>query len=750
VISGAFLFFMRTLAAQYQEQERYGWYSLLYLFYSASITLFLLGAMAFGIQPPLSVILLVHLAVAAVCGLGCLGFILRHTPGVAKIQPGLVARIFTLGKWITAVSVFYYLFQRIDMLLLARYADLADVGVYASGAQTVMLYSLFAGSISAIFLPKSVQAVESPGHFRAYLREVFLPIGLIIAAMGLCVAFAETLIPLIFGPRYVNGVTVFQVLTLGWAFQIVYLPFQYLFYVLDNPRQRFLLEVGKVALAGAMIAVLVPFAGAIGAAWAVSIVSVLNCLCSVLLLAPALRSRFASAASGPEAATPIRSQGQGGLMRTVLILEDIPSHNKGEGALFFGIVESLSALGEKRVSLLSSNPDEDRRHYGSHASIIDARGVMPAHIVHGQGSAARKLLNYTAFILGHIGFGLAFQVLGRGALRLFRHPVWQAYLDHDLGVCAHDSFWSPLYHVTLIFLYRSLGKPIVIFGATILPSRAGARGLKKRIAERLTTAAVAAADLVTLRETLSVSALAQAGYSGRPPEVYPDLALLMRPATPEEAQAVLDQEKVPRDRHLVGMAMSRRILRQAHAALAPEASLEKAAAEVARMADHLVETRGVHVVFIPHSVGPTPNLDDRNIGRLILGQCRHREHMTSMSGDYDPRVIKAVCGQLRLAVGTRLHFIIDASCMGVPALLIAQKDDIRCQGIISEMLDAGKFLFPVENLEAEGLGSRAASMLDQHDALSAFLGQAIGEARQRCMMHGSRTREMLLEHGMGG
>ena len=81
-------------------------------------------------------------------------------------------------------------------------------------------------------------------------------------------------------------------------------------------------------------------------------------------------------------------------MKRILIPEDIPSHNKGEAALFYGMLESMKCLGNIEVDLFSLNPDADGASYGKYANIVDSRSITPGHIIDGAGSTKRKAFNY--------------------------------------------------------------------------------------------------------------------------------------------------------------------------------------------------------------------------------------------------------------------------------------------------------------------------------------------------------------------
>lgn len=430
----------------------------------------------------------------------------------------------------------------------------------------------------------------------------------------------------------------------------------------------------------------------------------------------------------------------------ILIAEEIPSHNKGEGALFFGIAESLRPLGNVKLHIISTNPAIDKKYYADTAVIIDARGVIPEHFITGRGSFAIKLSNYAFLLIKFFCFAAGWTLFRQKILSLYKHNFWSSILSANLIIAGHDSAWTPLYHGPLLLLLKWIKIPSVIYGATILPSRPESKGIFKKITEIITCNSLKNASLVTLREKLSLKALHAAGYNGPEPKVYPDLALLMQQASEKNIQVILEKEQIPLDRPLVGMAFSRRVLRRAfHHLPHEEERISAAAIELAKVADILIQDHRARVIFIPHSIGPSGNLDDRIIADQIIAHMQNKEFVINMRGDYDPREIKGICGLLAISLGTRLHFTIDSTSMGVPALLLAYKEDVRCHGIMGELFPHRQVLFSVEELSAPSLAISLHELWFNRQELRHQIMQTIIDAKKRCLLHGQKIATLLEE-----
>lgn len=432
----------------------------------------------------------------------------------------------------------------------------------------------------------------------------------------------------------------------------------------------------------------------------------------------------------------------------ILIAEDIPSHNKGEAALFFGMVESFAHIGPHSVNLFSTTPDIDARNYAGHAQVVDARGCLPAHIVAGQGSTTRKAFNYAGFLMQHFAF-MCVCLLSRSLARsLYRRAFWRSYLDCDIAVLGHDSFWAPLYHAPLLTMFRVLGVPTAVYAGTLIPANVESGGVKKRISNWLTKFGLKRARLITLRERFSKEGLLGLGLDGENPpiEVHPDLAFVMPACSEKRTTQIVEQEQIPTDRPICGMAYSRRMLRRAFPGAGDDAvRLDGGATMIARLIDHLVEDKGMRVVFVPHSIGPEANLDDRRIADAIIEKVasKNRQHVTNIRTEYASQELKGLASRLAITVGSRLHFTIDALCGQVPSILLSHAHDIRCHGIVGDMLGLEDYVLNVDELNADSLIAKADDLMDRHEAISAELGRILPGIKERTYRHGDLAGELI-------
>ncbi|MCK9294122.1 MAG: polysaccharide pyruvyl transferase family protein [Desulfobulbaceae bacterium] len=431
-------------------------------------------------------------------------------------------------------------------------------------------------------------------------------------------------------------------------------------------------------------------------------------------------------------------------MIKLLIPEDFPSQNKGEASLFYGLKESLRPYGNANITLFSLHPEIDRVNYAGEATVIDARGITPAHILDGQGGKFTKTFNYLNFIAKHLLFGVLYTFVGKNAARIMSNPVWQAYSEAELILMSHDSFYTPFYNGTQALLFKLMGKPTVIYAATIKRGEEKAN-LKTRIIDAWVAFTSKQLTLITLREDLSKAYLTEIGVTEKdlPIKVFPDLAFIVPPVSKDEAWELLRKERVPEGRPLIGMAISQRKLDFAFPGHDIPDRRNRALAPLVELTDFITGELDAVVVFIPHSIGPTQILDDRITADMIREKSRNPEKILIIRNEYSSQQLKGMAACLDMTVGTRLHFTIDAVCSSVPSLLITHDGDLRCHGIIGSMLGMQNYIYNIDSIDADSLIKMAADLWEKRAEVSSHLTGVMDGIKKDTYRHGEEAMALV-------
>ena len=422
------------------------------------------------------------------------------------------------------------------------------------------------------------------------------------------------------------------------------------------------------------------------------------------------------------------------MTKDIFVAEQVPSLNKGEAAILFGMLESFKALGAVRVRLSSTAPSADEARYAGNVTLVTGN-------VAGEGAVLCRLLQALWLAANHLLFGLLVKCLGDRALRLMRDPMWRAYLGADLIIVGHDAVFVnyPPLNLYVVPLAKMLNKPVVAYGASIGPFRnCFARWLSRLALNRM--------DLITLREDVSEANLHQMGVSRPPIHVTADLAFLMRAASTQRVRELLDGLQVGRGKPLVGITSTRSmaLCYAAAARVDSRAGYEKYVQFKAQLVDHLIEGYDAQVLLLAHSYGPGAELDDRVINRDIYERVENKSAARILDKECTPQEIKGLIGQLTLLVGDRTHSMIAAVGMGVPTIGVCSRTrQTKTKGIIGQMMGQGRWIVDVEALSDETLVAKVDEMWPQLDAVRADLSARLPGVLAAAAQNGELLRPLL-------
>ena len=254
---------------------------------------------------------------------------------------------------------------------------------------------------------------------------------------------------------------------------------------------------------------------------------------------------------------------------------------------------------------------------------------------------------------------------------------------------------SLLYYLLVINAARFLGVKNMLYAKGIGPiNRRGNIGRVRRSIDKV--------DLIALREGGSLNVLEEIGITKPEIHVTADAAFALPPATGDDVD--LAEYGIMKPFFCV--------------ALRPWAhnppDLE---AQVARFADHMVETYGYQAVFVP--MRPE---QDSDIARRVMAQMKH----PGIFLDHGHNVGRSVLGQASFAICMRLHALIYAMEKGVPAIGLEYNTKIR--GFMEAM--GQKWHMPVEETNGETLMAFAKEIHDNKAEISAEIFESGCRLRQ--------------------
>jgi polysaccharide pyruvyl transferase WcaK-like protein len=348
-----------------------------------------------------------------------------------------------------------------------------------------------------------------------------------------------------------------------------------------------------------------------------------------------------------------------GAGRRVLILCGDSDRNLGDHAIVQAMCQELRAAAPQiELSVLSREPVRAERDFG-------ARALRPGW---------------------------------RGSL-----AVWRAAARADLVLCGggglfqdDDSLVKMPYWAVRVVLARMLAGRVVGYALGVGPLRAASSRLCARLA-------FACMESVSARDRRAREVAQE--LTAKPVIVVPDPALVLRPVAAERARAWLAAQQVPLDgRPLIGVATRRWFPPRARLiphrltsrlpGADPHASPQGQAltALLAQALDRIVARLGAHVLFLP-TYNARSEADHK-----VCEQVRAR--MTQPGAQVllidDAPLYKAVCGQLSVVLGGRMHPTILAASAGTPVVGLAYNQKFHgffeLIGAADRVLDVASFV----------------------------------------------------------
>lgn len=426
--------------------------------------------------------------------------------------------------------------------------------------------------------------------------------------------------------------------------------------------------------------------------------------------------------------------------KRVLIAEWIPSLNKGELAILIGTLKTFEALGKVEVSIFSYYPSIDRERYPKNVKIIDAGSDM--FLGNSLPESSRLLRAYLFAALQHFFFILLYKILGKNALKVMSKAIWREYCEADIIIICHDQVncvdgfiltFSPIY-ITL--LAKALGKSIVIYAN-------GTTKFKRKTWEILATYVLNNVDLITVRDEESFSYLKRLTPNKARIHLTGDPSILLPSVDGERVKNIVLKENIPlNDGLLIGAILSHGMLLSC--SYRHDERYKKLVTEFAGLFDRLIERYQATIVFIPHCIEPYQNRDDRLVSKEICNAMKNKHKVRVIINEYSPEELKGLMGQLDLLISSRVHASMSALSMSVPTYTLTHSSDRRAYGLIGKMLKQEKWIYNVENLNADVFFKLITELLSDSSRIRKNLSSIVNSAKQKALLNGRLLKALLI------
>src|SRR3989344_2923502 len=175
-----------------------------------------------------------------------------------------MAEIFKFSKWIALSRTFSVMISRVDILLLNLLAGGFQAGIFSAASRISLLFVLLVSSIGSVTAPRFSSFIHK-SDIKKYLGKVAILVGGVSLVMIITIIFADPIVKLVFGSKYIQSIPIFQALTLAMIpFLLGVITTTPLIYSLNQPKFTSRITILQVLIIIGLDLVLIPRFQALG------------------------------------------------------------------------------------------------------------------------------------------------------------------------------------------------------------------------------------------------------------------------------------------------------------------------------------------------------------------------------------------------------------------------------------------------------------------------------------------------------
>jgi O-antigen/teichoic acid export membrane protein len=201
-----------------------------------------------------------------------------------KFDKELIKKFFSFGIWIALARIANAISSRIDLIILMRFVDPAQIGYYAAAQRMTFIFPVMVNGMTVVLNPKYA-LLKTRSEILNFTKKAIGLISLSFIPLAILFFIAPWLIVLIFGDDYFASIEIFKWLLISVFFFIVLaLPTIIIIYSLGKSRFFAYLSGFQLALTILLNLWLIPIIGILGAPIALATVYAISLLVSIVYL----------------------------------------------------------------------------------------------------------------------------------------------------------------------------------------------------------------------------------------------------------------------------------------------------------------------------------------------------------------------------------------------------------------------------------------------------------------------------------
>lgn len=160
----------------------------------------------------------------------------------------VLKQMFSYSKWVAVFTLIAAISARLDTFISARLLSPFELGLYGSANQLVTIIPQIVVALGTVVAPK-MASMGSLGDLKNYLKklQIFTGVLSLLGLIGIPVGYF--LIPIFYGPAYINAVPIFSILLIAMLIFLFSVPIhQAIFYYFSYPKLFVFLSIGHMLI----------------------------------------------------------------------------------------------------------------------------------------------------------------------------------------------------------------------------------------------------------------------------------------------------------------------------------------------------------------------------------------------------------------------------------------------------------------------------------------------------------------------
>lgn len=376
----------------------------------------------------------------------------------------------------------------------------------------------------------------------------------------------------------------------------------------------------------------------------------------------------------------------------ILIPEYLPLLNKGEEAIARGLQDILEQGRPVKLAVLGK---QDKISRQTDITVFPLKWLYRLFLIPIQAKlrTAMWLSKVFQYRLGM--YGRAWNLCHSG--RMYQ-PLHDYFRECDLVVMGHDGVFS-VEGAAVLHVAKQYGKRAGILGCSVARNKRFVN-----LYAPLYRMVMQEADFCFFREQSSYEFMKALDPKNQNIQLAPDPAFAMKPASEQEAVAILEnynwyKQAHAQDRQIVCLTVCQKSIVYDYSFLnTPVGRKSDVHAEfIAGILDGLARENNVHYVFLPHSIEHGIG-NDLNVAEKVKSRLRYSaDRATIIRENLSARQLKAIVRQSAFLIGERTHSLIGAVDVATPFVALCNTRDLRTHGIIGQMCGLERLIFDMDS-----------------------------------------------------